>query len=209
MSRQLKAKKIVEILDHYFPDPAIPLIANSHYTLLVAVLLSAQCTDERVNKVTPALFKRADTPELMVTLSVEEIEKIIRPCGLSKNKARYIWELSERLINYYGGQVPDTLEALETLPGIGHKSASVIMCAAFKKSAMPVDTHIHRCAMRWGLTKGKNVVETERDLKKIFPKEKWVTLHLQMIYFARKFCPARGHRIEECPICSSLVGPTK
>lgn len=204
MSKKERAKKIAKILNEYFPNPVIPLTHTSHYTLLIAVLLSAQCTDLRVNQVTPALFARADTPEKMVLLTVDEIEKLIRLCGLSKNKAKYIWQLSDLLIKKHGGQVPDTLEDLEALPGVGHKTASVVLCAAFNKSAMPVDTHIHRCALRWKLSSGKNVVQTENDLKKVFPENSWLKLHLQIIYFARQFCMARGHKPELCPICSAL-----
>lgn len=202
LSKKQKAEEIRMILDELFPEVGIPLQHKDAYTLLVAVLLSAQCTDERVNKVTPALFKLADKPETMSLLEVEQIQEIIRPCGLSTNKAKAIKSLSEILQNQYKGQVPRDIDILETLPGVGHKTASVVMCQAFGVPAFPVDTHIHRLAWRWGLSSGKNVVQTENDLKKLFPKESWNKLHLQMIYFGRKFCPARGHKKEECPICS-------
>lgn len=204
MKKKAKAQLVHDMLLHHFPNPEIPLKHTSPYTLLIAVLLSAQCTDARVNLITPALFAKADTPEKMVELSIPEIEIIIRPCGLSNNKAKAIWNLSEQIINHHNGQVPDTLEELEKLPGVGHKTASVVVSQAFGKPAFPVDTHIHRCAMRWGLSNGKNVVKTERDLKALYPEEVWNALHLQIIYFARKFCPARGHKQENCPICSAL-----
>lgn len=204
MKKKAKAQLVHDMLLHHFPNPEIPLKHTSPYTLLIAVLLSAQCTDARVNLITPALFAKADTPEKMVELSIPEIEIIIRPCGLSNNKAKAIWNLSEQIINHQNGQVPDTLEELEKLPGVGHKTASVVVSQAFGKPAFPVDTHIHRCAMRWGLSNGKNVVKTERDLKALYPEEVWNALHLQIIYFARKFCPARGHKQENCPICSAL-----
>src|ERR1700733_10279646 len=211
MNKRQKAKKIAAILNELFPVPAIPLKHSSTYTLLIAVLLSAQCTDERVNKVTPALFARAETPKAMASLSLNEIESIIRPCGLTKRKASAIHQLSHLLVSRHHGHVPDSFEDLEALPGIGHKSASVIMSQAFHHPAFPVDTHIHRCAKRWGLSKGKNVKETEKDLKQIFPKKNWNLIHLQIIYFARSFCPARGHISDSCPICSwaSLLHPVK
>ncbi|MGE3954104.1 MAG: endonuclease III [Parachlamydiales bacterium] len=196
-----RAQKIAEILETLYPNPAIPLHHTSSYELLIAVLLSAQCTDRRVNLVTPALFARANTPQKMVELSVEEIEELIRTCGLSKQKAKAIWHLSHLLIERHGGAVPDTFEALEALPGVGHKTASVVMSQAFGRPAFPVDTHIHRCAKRWGLSSGKSVAETERDLKRAFPESTWNRLHLQMIYFAREYCPAKGHDAEKCPIC--------
>ncbi len=192
------------MLDEYFPAPAIPLKHKDSYTLLIAVLLSAQCTDARVNSITPLLFALADTSEAMSKLSYKEVQEIIRPCGLSERKAKAIVELSKILVERYQGKVPETIEALEELPGVGHKTASVVMCQCFNKEAFPVDTHIHRLAKRWGLSKAKNVAMTERDLKKIFPKKSWIRLHLQIIYYARSFCPALGHRVEECPICSAL-----
>jgi len=197
-----KAVQIMRILDELYPNPPVPLDHTSHYTLLVAVLLSAQCTDVRVNQVTPILFAKADTPEKMVTLSVDEIREIIRPCGLSPRKSKAIHELSHLLLEKHNGQVPSTFEDLEALPGVGHKTASVVMIQAFDLPAFPVDTHIHRLGYRWGLSTGKNVEQTERDLKRIFPKNKWNKLHLQIIYFGREYCPARGHDPEVCPICS-------
>lgn len=194
-------KKIIEILEKKFPDPSIPLHHNDPYTLLIAVLLSAQCTDARVNQVTPQLFAKASTPQAMIKLSCTQIEAIIRPCGLGATKSRAIWQLSQDLLDHHDGQVPQTFEELEALPGVGHKTASVVMAQAFHQPAFPVDTHIHRCAKRWGLSQGKSVTQTEKDLKKLFPKEKWIKLHLQVIYFARKFCPAKGHNEKKCPIC--------
>lgn len=196
------AKKIQEVLDQLFHETPIPLQHTDSYTLLIAVLLSAQCTDARVNKVTPELFAKAHTPSQMIKLSVEEIEAIIRPCGLSKRKAKAIWDLSHILLEKHQGKVPQTFEALEELPGVGHKTASVIMAQSFGHPAFPVDTHIHRCSKRWGLSEGKNVKQTEADLKKLFPKKYWNKLHLQIIYFARKYCPAVKHDSAKCPICS-------
>ncbi|MCE2982728.1 MAG: endonuclease III [Parachlamydia sp.] len=195
-------KKISKILNTLYPEPAIPLQHSSPYTLLIAVLLSAHCTDARVNLVTPALFAKASTPEEMITLTPSEIEAIIRTCGLGPTKSKAIWELSKILVDSYQGQVPDTFMALEALPGVGHKTASVVMSQAFHQAAFPVDTHIHRCAKRWGLTSGKNVKETEKDLKALFPKKDWNRLHLQIIYFGREYCQARKHEVSLCPICS-------
>lgn len=200
----MKAAEIQKILDELFPDPAIPLLHKDPYTLLIAVLLSAQCTDARVNTITPLLFQKADTPEKMVNLSIDEIEEIIRPCGLAPSKAKHIWKLSEMLIKEHNGQVPASFDSLEALPGVGHKTASVVMIQAFDIPAFPVDTHIHRLAKRWGLSNGKSVEQTEKDLKRLFPKKAWKKLHLQIIYYARKYCPARGHSIADCPICSTL-----
>ncbi len=204
MSKALKnkAKAIAEILDQLYPETPIPLQHADAYTLLVAVVLSAQCTDVRVNQITPFLFDRADNPYDMRQLSVAEIREIIKPCGLSPSKSKAIWELSDIIVEQHGGKVPETFEQLEALPGVGHKTASVVMSQAFGVPAFPVDTHIHRLAMRWGLSNGKNVVQTERDLKALFPKESWNKLHLQIIYFGREHCPARGHNPEICPICS-------
>ncbi len=199
MNRIEKAKIISKILEELFPNPQIPLKHKDSYTLLIAVLLSAQCTDARVNLITPKLFAKASTPKKMIRLPPEEIEEIIRPCGLSKAKSRAIWKLSQDLIEHHKGKVPASFEELEKLPGVGHKTASVVMAQAFQKPAFPVDTHIHRCAKRWGLSSGKNVKQTETDLKKLFPKNKWIKLHLQIILYARKYCPARNHK--ECPIC--------
>lgn len=201
-SKKEKAKKIQKILDQLYPNPPIPLQHKDCYTLLIAVLLSAQCTDARVNMVTPKLFSLADTPQKMITLSVEEIQAIIRTCGLSSTKAKAIWNLSKQLIDNHKGEVPKTFEELEELPGVGHKTASVLMAQGFGYPSFPVDTHIHRCAKRWGLSNGKNVVQTESDLKKLFPKNTWNKIHLQIIYFAREYCQARVHNPEKCPICS-------
>lgn len=205
MNKKERAKKIQAILNHLYPEPAIPLQHTSPYTLLIAVLLSAQCTDARVNTVTPCLFATASTPEEMVLLDVKEIEQIIKPCGLSPRKSRAIWELSKILINQHQGQVPADFDALEALPGVGHKTASVVMAQAFQIPAFPVDTHIWRCSIRWQLSKGKSVEEVERDLKKIYQKKDWIKLHLQIIYFARQYCPARLHDPTNCPICSWVI----
>lgn len=202
ISKKEKAQAIAKILDDLYPEVPIPLSHKDPYTLLVAVLLSAQCTDERVNKVTPDLFELADNPFEMAKLPVEEIKAIIRPCGLSPRKSKAISELSEILIDKHDGKVPQNFEALEALPGVGHKTASVVMSQAFGVPAFPVDTHIHRLAYRWTLSTGKNVTKTEQDLKRLFPKESWNKLHLQIIYFGREYCPARGHDPHQCPICS-------
>jgi endonuclease-3 len=201
MSKKEKAKQIRRLLEELFPNPTIPLSHKDPYTLLIAVLLSAQSTDARVNLVTPHLFAKASTPEKMVSLSVEEIAAIIKSCGLSNTKAKAIWNLSKMLLEKHHGKVPASFAELEALPGVGHKTASVVMIQAFHQPAFPVDTHIHRLAKRWGLSSGKNVKQTEKDLKALFPKKTWNQLHLQMIYFGRKYCPARGHKKEQCPIC--------
>lgn len=208
MNKKEKASFIIKKLDELFPETPIPLIHNDEYSLLVAVLLSAQCTDERVNKITPLLFSKADNPEKMIQLTVDEIREIIYPCGLSPKKSKAIFELSKILVEKYQSKVPATFEDLEQLPGVGHKTASVVMSQAFGIPAFPVDTHIHRLAVRWNLTDGKNVENTEKDLKKLFPKELWNKLHLQLIYYGRKFCPARGHIIENCPICKKINSDT-
>ncbi|MFM9945653.1 MAG: endonuclease III [Bacteroidia bacterium] len=207
MTKKEKVSQIIQILEDLFPNPPIPLVHKDSYTLLISVLLSAQCTDERVNKITPLLFRRADNPFDMVKLSIEEIKDIITPCGLGPAKSKAIFNLSHILIDKYKGEVPKTFEALEELPGVGHKTASVVMSQAFGFPAFPVDTHIHRLATRWGLTNGKNVEQTEKDLKRLTPKEKWNTIHLQIIYFGRAYCPARGHNPEVCLICR-LYGKT-
>lgn len=204
MTAHPKIKEIQRILDELFPNPSIPLEHTDPYTLLIAVLLSAQCTDARVNLVTPALFARASTPEEMIKLSVAEITQLIRTCGLSNTKAKAIWNLSKILIEKHHGKVPASFFHLEQLPGVGHKTASVVMSQAFHQPAFPVDTHIHRCAKRWGLSSGKNVEQTEKDLKSLFPKKTWNKLHLQIIYFARKYCPAKGHDSQKCPICKII-----
>jgi endonuclease III len=203
-SKQLRADYILDRLEEYYPETPIPLDHQDAYTLLIAVLLSAQCTDERVNKITPELFKKAKTPKQMIKLSIEEIATIIRPCGLSPRKSKAIWELSQILINEHQGNVPASFEELEKLPGVGHKTASVVMAQAFGVPAFPVDTHIHRLAQNWKLTSGKNVEQTERDLKKLFPKEKWNKLHLQIIFYGREYCTARGCQGLVCPICTTL-----
>jgi endonuclease III len=202
MKRAEKAKRIGAILDELYPTPPIPLQHRDPFTLLVAVLLSAQTTDVQVNRVTPALFALASTPRTMAKLTEAEILGAIRSCGLAPSKARNVKKLAQTLVDDYGGKVPRDIEALETLPGVGHKTASVVMSQAFGEPAFAVDTHIHRLAQRWGLSKGKNVEQTERDLKKLFPPEEWGNRHLQLIYFGREYCPARGHDPDACPICS-------
>ncbi len=203
MLKKERAEFIRRRLAELYPEPPIPLDHKDPYTLLVAVLLSAQCTDERVNQVTPALFAAADNPHDMVTLSVDEIRAFIKPCGLSPQKSKAIHRLSEMLIEQYNGEVPADIDALETLPGVGHKTASVVMSQAFGVPAFPVDTHIHRLAQRWGLTKGQSVVQTERDLKRCFPKESWNALHLQIIYYGREYCSARSCFGLSCEICTT------
>lgn len=205
MNKAEKVKDILFILNKLYPNPEVPLKHKDAYTLLISVLLSAQCTDERVNKTTPLLFKQADNPYEMMKLSVEEIREIIKPCGLSPMKSNGIAGLSKILIDKYDGQVPDTFEALEELPAVGHKTASVVMTQWFNKPAFPVDTHIHRLAFRWGLSNGKNVEQTEKDLKRLIPEEKWNKAHLQIIYFGRVYCPARGHNWKACPICKKHI----
>lgn len=207
MEQRTSAAKIVgRILDREFPDPPIPLDHRDPYTFLVAVLLSAQCTDVRVNQVTPVLWATlGDTPQELAKVDVDAIREIIRPCGLSPAKSKAIKELSRIVVADHAGQVPSTFEELEALPGVGHKTASVLMSQAFGVPALAVDTHIHRCARRWGLSDGSTVERTERDLKELYPPKRWNALHLQMIHYARKFCPARGHKAQECPICSALA----
>ena len=197
MTKKEKALYIIEELERLYPETPVPLDHNDAYTLLIAVLLSAQCTDERVNKITPALFARASNPTDMITLSVEEIRAIIRPCGLSPRKSEAIFQLSHILLDKHQGEVPQSFEDLEELPGVGHKTASVVMAQAFGVPAFPVDTHIHRLLTRWGITSGKNVEVTERDAKKLFPKEKWNKLHLQIIFYGREFSPARSPKREK------------
>jgi len=203
LSKQGRADYIREKLQQLYPHPPIPLEHKDPYTLLIAVLLSAQCTDARVNTVTPALFALADNPYDMAKVPVEKIQEIIRPCGLSPQKSKAISVLSQMLVNEHDGKVPDDWEALERLPGVGHKTASVVMSQAFGHPAFPVDTHIHRLAQRWGLTNGKNVVQTEKDLKRLFPKETWNALHLQIIYYGREHCSARGCDGTVCEICKT------
>lgn len=204
MTRKERAEFIRKRLQELYPNPPIPLDHKDPYTLLIAVLLSAQCTDVRVNQTTPALFALADTPEAMVRLSVDEIQEIIRPCGLSPMKSKGIAELSRILLEQHGGKVPTDMEALEALPAVGHKTASVVMSQAFGVPAFPVDTHIHRLAQRWGLTSGKSVVQTERDLKRLFPEALWNELHLQIIFYGREHCTARGCDGTVCEICRTV-----
>lgn len=205
MTKAEKVKDILKTLEKLYPNPEVPLRHKDAYTLLISVLLSAQCTDERVNKTTPLLFKQADNPYDMIKMSVEEIREIIKPCGLSPMKSKGIYGLSKILIEKYNGEVPDTFEALEELPAVGHKTASVVMTQWFGKPAFPVDTHIHRLAYRWGLSNGKNVEQTEKDLKRLIPENKWNKAHLQIIYFGREYCTARGHDWKTCPICAKYM----
>ena len=203
MLKQERADYIRQRLAELYPKPPIPLQHRDSYTLLVAVLLSAQCTDERVNKVTPALWQLADNPFAMAKIPVAKIQAIITPCGLAPQKAKAIAGLSKILVEQYQGKVPADIQALDTLPGVGHKTASVVMSQAFGVPAFPVDTHIHRLAQRWGLSNGKNVVQTENDLKKLFPVESWNPLHLQIIYYGREYCSARGCDGTVCEICKT------
>jgi endonuclease III len=209
MLKQERVAYILRRLQELYPTTPVPLDHKDPYTLLVAVLLSAQCTDERVNQVTPALFEAADNPRTMATLSSEEIRDIIRPCGLSPQKSKAIKRLSEILLEEHHGEVPEDMEALERLPGVGHKTASVVMSQAFGVPAFPVDTHIHRLAQRWGLTSGKNVVQTERDLKRLFAREYWNRLHLQIIFYGREYCTARGCDGRVCEICRTCYPDRK
>lgn len=204
MNKSQKVDFVVEQLEELYPEAPVPLDHYTPYTLLVAVLLSAQCTDERVNKTTPDLFAVADNAFDMADVPVEKIKEIIRPCGLSPMKSKGISELSKILVEKYDGEVPQEMEALEELPAVGHKTASVVMAQAFGVPSFPVDTHIHRLIYRWGLSNGKNVQQTERDCKRLFNKDLWNKLHLQIIYFGRQYCPARGHNPHQCPICSQI-----
>ena len=205
MNKKQKVQFIIETLEKLYPETPIPLNHKDPYTLLVAVLLSAQCTDERVNQITPILFKKADSAEKMIKLSVKEIEDIIRPCGLSPMKSKGIYGLSKMIIELHNGKVPNNFNDLEAFPAVGHKTASVVMSQAFGFPAFPVDTHIHRLMYRWGLSNGKNVETTEKDAKRLFPKNLWNKLHLQIIYYGREYCPARGWNIEN-DIISKKVG---
>lgn len=209
MNRQQRAGHIAERLAGLYPETPIPLDHRDPFTLLVAVLLSAQCTDVRVNLVTPALFKLAATPEAMMKVPVAQIEEIVRPCGLGPQKARAISGLSYLLVERHGGRVPGTLEALEALPGVGHKTAQVVLAQAFGVPSFPVDTHIHRLAQRWELTDGRSVLQTERDLKKLFPREQWNQLHLRIIYYGRQHCSARGCDGMTCELCRELFPSRK
>ncbi|HEX3130002.1 MAG TPA: endonuclease III [Thermoanaerobaculia bacterium] len=202
MTRREKAARILEILERLYPTVEIPLDHGDPFTLLVAVVLSAQTTDKLVNQETPALFARASTPGRMATLPVEEIQRLIRRIGLTASKAKNLKALSQILVEQHGGQVPRTFEELEALPGVGHKTASVVLNQAFGIPTFPVDTHIHRLAARWGLSSGKSVEKTEHDLKQVFPRESWGKAHLQIIYFGREHCPALYHDLDACPICS-------
>jgi len=204
MNKSEKVNFVINTLERLYPETPVPLDHTDNYTLLIAVLLSAQCTDARVNQITPKLFAMADNPYDMVQHSVEEIKEIIRPCGLSPMKSKGIYGLSKIIIEEHDGKVPNTFEDLEKLPGVGHKTASVVMSQGFGIPAFPVDTHIHRLMYRWTLTTGKNVVQTEKDAKRLFPKELWNKLHLQIIFFGREYCPARSHNPYECPICSKI-----
>ena len=203
MRKAERASIVQEILEEYYPETPVPLDHQDNFTLLIAVLLSAQCTDERVNKVTPKLFQMADNPTLMRTKSPDEIYKIIKPCGLGPQKSKAIHNLSNILCDSHNGEVPEDMKALENLPGVGHKTASVVLSQGFGHPAFPVDTHIHRLAQRWGLTKGKNVRQTEKDLKKIFPKNSWNKLHLQIIFWGREFCQAQQCHGITCKICKA------
>lgn len=204
MTKTERAGFVLKRLTELYPQTPIPLDHKDPYTLLIAVLLSAQCTDARVNQITPALFARADTPEAMMQVPVAEIQAIIRPCGLSPRKSKSIAELSRMIVEEHGGSVPAHLATLETFPGVGHKTASVVMSQAFGVPAFPVDTHIHRLAQRWGLTRGKNVIQTEKDLMRLFPRQFWNALHLQIIYYGREYCTARGCDGTVCEMCTTL-----
>lgn len=203
-SKKLRAEYIFNKLEEFYPETPVPLDHKDPFTLLIAVLLSAQCTDERVNQVTPLLFAKADSPKKMIKLTVEEIREIIKPCGLSPRKSKAIWNLSHILLDQHDGEVPADFVALEELPGVGHKTASVVMAQAFGHPAFPIDTHIHRLAQNWKLTNGKSVEQTEKDLKRLFPQEAWNKLHLQIIFYGREYCTARGCRGLVCPICTTL-----
>jgi len=204
MNKRCRAHIVMCLLNKFFPKITIPLWHTDPYTLLIAVILSARCTDKKVNEITPQLFSMASSPQAMAALEQSTIQKIIKPCGLSPTKSKAIKSLSKILVEKYEGKVPQDIEKLEALPGVGHKTASVVVAQAFKKHAFPIDTHIHRCAKRWGLSSGINVTQTEKDLKNIFPKHAWNTLHLQIIYYGRQFCTARNHQIANCSICHRL-----
>jgi endonuclease-3 len=202
VTRAEKAQKILGVLDELYPSPPIPLDHEDPFTLLIAVLLSAQTTDAQVNKVTPALFREGPTPAKMAKLSADRILHHIKTIGMAPTKAKRVKALAQQLVDEHGGKVPRDFEALESLPGVGHKTASVVMAQAFGEPAFPVDTHIHRLAARWGLSKGKNVEQTEADLKRVFPRDRWADVHLKIIYFGREHCPAQWHELAECPICA-------
>jgi len=202
LKRSEKAPRILQMLEEFYPETPVPLDHETPFQLLIAVLMSAQTTDKKVNQVTPELFRQGPDSESMAKLTPEEIQGIIREVGLAPTKARNISKLSQILVESYDGEIPNTFEGLESLPGVGHKTAGVVMAQAFGVPAFPIDTHIHRLAARWGLSNGTNVVKTEKDLKAIFPKESWNKLHLQIIFFGREYCPARNHDLTKCPICS-------
>ncbi len=204
MKKAERVQFILDTLENLYPETPIPLDHTDSYTLLIAVLLSAQCTDKRVNLITPSLFAKANNPSDMVKLTIEEIREIIKPCGLSPFKSKAIFNLSQIILDKHNGQVPETFEDLEALPGVGHKTASVVMSQAFGVPAFPVDTHIHRLALRWKLSNGKNVEQTEKDLKRLTPRDLWNKVHLQIIFYGREYCPARGHVVENCPICKAI-----
>jgi endonuclease-3 len=204
MKKAERVQFILDTLENLYPETPIPLDHTDAYTLLIAVLLSAQCTDKRVNLITPSLFAKANNPSEMVKLTIEEIREIIKPCGLSPFKSKAIFNLSQIILDKHNGQVPETFEELEALPGVGHKTASVVMSQAFGVPAFPVDTHIHRLAVRWKLSNGKNVEQTEKDLKRLTPRDLWNKIHLQIIFYGREYCPARGHVVENCPICKAI-----
>jgi endonuclease-3 len=206
MTRSERARHAAAVLNRLYPDPAIPLRHENPFTLCVAVLLSAHTTDRAVNKATPELFRQAPTPEAMLALGPKKIEALIRTVGLAPTKSKNLWNLARLLLERHGGKVPDTLESLEALPGVGHKTASVVMAQAFGKPAFPVDTHIHRLAQRWGLSNGRSVVQTEKDLKGLYPERQWAKLHLQIIYYGREYCPARGHDLNHCALCREFGG---
>ena len=204
MKKAERVQFILDTLENLYTEVPIPLDHSDAYTLLIAVLLSAQCTDKRVNLITPSLFAKANNPSDMVKLTIEEIREIIKPCGLSPFKSKAIFNLSQIILDKHNGQVPETFEDLEALPGVGHKTASVVMSQAFGVPAFPVDTHIHRLAVRWKLSNGKNVEQTEKDLKRLTPRDLWNKIHLQSIFYGREYCPARGHVVENCPICKAI-----
>ena len=209
MLKKERAEFILKRLQELYPETPVPLDHRNHFELLVAVLLSAQCTDIRVNQVTPALFAEADNPFDMQHVPLDTIYKIVRPCGLAPQKSSAISNLSKILVEEHSGEVPDDWKALEALPGVGHKTASVVMSQGFGNPAFPVDTHIHRLAQRWGLTKGKNVAQTEKDLKKLFPRDQWNALHLQIIFYGREHCSARGCDGRVCDICTTCYPKRK
>jgi endonuclease-3 len=209
MTKIEKARRVSQVLDELYPDPPIPLLHENAFTLCIAVLLSAQATDKSVNLVTPELFRRAPTPDAMVKLGSEKILSIIKTVGLAPTKSRNVWNLCRILLEKHDGKIPNSFEELEALPGVGHKTASVVMSQGFGFPAFPVDTHIHRLAERWGLSNGTTVEQTEKDLKKLFAEEQWNKLHLQIIYYGREYCPARGHDLERCILCREFAAKSR